>query len=98
MDIEQYYLIKLAEEASEISQIALKTSQFGMDEAYQVLTNKERIHAELNDLLAVVGVLNANYNFGFTPNEEAMKEKIKKMNEYLQYSYDCGKIHAALGE
>ena len=30
MSYEQFLLLKLAEEASEISQIALKTAQFGM--------------------------------------------------------------------
>ena len=48
----QYLLTKLAEEANEVGQIALKTQQFGVDEGMpgQPFTNAERTHQELNDL------------------------------------------------
>lgn len=48
----QHYLTKLAEEGSEVAQIALKTQQFGADEVMpgQPLNNFERCHLELDDL------------------------------------------------
>ena len=47
MSYEQFLLLKLAEEASEISQIALKTAQFGMFETIPggSENNAERIHS-----------------------------------------------------
>lgn len=64
---EQHMLTKLAEEGCEISQIALKTVQFKMDEKRpdQPFTNKERIHQEINDLMGVIRVLNREHNFGY---------------------------------
>lgn len=88
----QYLLTKLAEEASEISQIALKTQQFGLYEMCQGLnsTNEQRIHQEINDLLAIVDMLNKEYDFGFEPDETSLKEKTAKVNKYWRYSKDLG--------
>lgn len=94
MTHEQFLLMKLAEEASEISQIALKTAQFGMTEKHpdMALNNKERIHLELNDLLAVVDELNTWTQFGFKENYAAKINKIEKLNKYLGYSVSLGKV------
>lgn len=94
MSHEQFLLIKLAEEASEIAQIALKTAQFGMTEKHPdlPLNNKERIHLELNDLNAIVDELNSWANFEYTPNYEAKINKIEKLNTFLGYSIQLGKV------
>ena len=94
MSREQYLLIKLAEEASEIAQIALKTSQFGMEEKYHKLdtNNKERIHAELNDLLGVVDLLNGESGFGFTQDSVASCTKAEKINKYYKLSQELGMV------
>ena len=90
----QYLLTKLAEEAAEVAQIALKTSQFGPDEKMpgQLLTNFERIHLELNDLLAVVDCLNKFHSFGFDPDPVAMFNKQLKIGKYRQYSIELGLV------
>lgn len=90
MNREQYLLCKLAEEASEIAQIALKTQQFGMDEVYLTDSNKERIHKELNDLLGIIEMLNAEYNFNFFPDDIQIQEKVDKVNLYYAYSKQLG--------
>ncbi|MCU4606998.1 MULTISPECIES: hypothetical protein [Acinetobacter] len=94
MTHEQFLLMKLAEEASEIAQIALKTAQFGMTEKHPDLSlnNKERIHLELNDLLAVVDELNSWAHFGFKEDYAAKVNKIEKLNKYLGYSIRLGKV------
>lgn len=94
MTHEQFLLMKLAEEASEIAQIALKTAQFGMTEKHpdMTLNNKERVHLELNDLLAVVDELNTWTQFGFKENYAAKIKKIEKLNKYLGYSVSLGKV------
>ena len=94
MTHEQFLLMKLAEEASEIAQIALKTAQFGMTEKHPdlPLNNQERIHVELNDLNALVDELNTWCQFGYKPNYEAKIKKIEKLNTFLGYSIRLGKV------
>ncbi len=95
----QWLLSKLAEEASEVSQISLKTSQFGPDEVMpgQPLTNFQRTHGELNDLLAIVEVLNDEYNFDFkcdlnSLDRNAIELKKQKLEKYYRYSVSLGLV------
>lgn len=88
----QYYLGKLAEESSEVAQIALKTQQFGPKEIMpgQPLNNFEMCHLELDDLWAVIEELNNKFGFGYTPNREQTEAKKAKMQKYLGYSIRLG--------
>lgn len=94
MDHLQYYLTKLAEECSEVAQIALKTQQFGPTEIMpgQPLTNFERCHAELDDLMAIVEELNDKYGFAYKPNRGKIEAKKTKVKKYLGLSIDLGKV------
>lgn len=98
----QYLLTKLAEEASEVAQIALKTNQFGPDscDPRDQVTNTERIHKELIDLLAIVEMLNEEFSFNFaTDSEETWYCKLAKkgkVNKYYRYSQDCGMCYDPL--
>lgn len=94
MNREQYLLLKLGEEASEITQIVSKTSQFGMEEKHPDLlwNNKERVHQELNDLLGIVEMLNEECDLDYTPDEVAIQYKKKKVNKYYEYSKKLGKV------
>jgi NTP pyrophosphatase (non-canonical NTP hydrolase) len=77
MNREQFLLTKLAEECAEVAQMALKTQQFGMNESKpgQLATNKDRLHAELNDLNAIVQMLNDEFGFDYKPNDYDMDKK-----------------------
>lgn len=88
----QFYLGKMAEECTEVAQIALKTSQFGPGEVMpgQPLNNFERCHQELDDLLAMVDELNDKFGFGYTPNPERKAAKKAKVLAYLGYSIHLG--------
>jgi hypothetical protein len=90
----QYYLTKLAEESSEVAQIALKTQQFGRSELMpgQPLNNFERCHQELDDLWAMVEELNEKFDFGYTPNRERIEDKKDKVQKYLGYSIHLGMV------
>lgn len=94
MNQEQYLLVKLAEESSEISQIALKTTQFGLDSFYEPIfrTNQERINDELNDLTAVVELLNEHYGLSFTQDRTAIENKKLKMKKFLLESISLNKV------
>ena len=93
MKIEQYLLVKLAEEASEIAQIALKTAQFGVHEKYHKLDedNLERISGEFNDLLGVIELLRDN-NVYINTNFDKIADKKIKVKKYLKYSQDLGMV------
>lgn len=90
----QHYLTKLAEEASEVSQIALKTQQFGPDEVMpgQPFNNFDRCHHELDDLWAAVEDLNEKFGFNYVPNRERIEAKKRKVQKYLGYSIALGLV------
>lgn len=94
MKYDQFLLTKLAEEASEIAQIALKTQQFGFDEKHPDLafTNKERIKQELNDIMAIIEVMNDKLDFGYVKDTEAIAQKKVKLDKYLRYSIGLGLV------
>ncbi|VWC95739.1 hypothetical protein BLA39750_02210 [Burkholderia lata] len=96
MTLSQYFLVKLAEEASEVAQIALKCAHFGLSEVQpgQPLTNAERVYGELNDLLAILRGLSlvSEGEFAFEADEEAMKRKLSKVAHYLAYSQSLGLV------
>ncbi len=90
----QHLLVKLAEEGSEIAQIALKTSQFGAHEIMpgQPHTNFQRCHQELDDLFAVVELLNDNHGFNYVPDTGRRDAKKAKLAKYLGYSIHLGLV------
>lgn len=88
----QHLLTKLAEEAAEVAQIALKTQQFGPDEIMpgQPHTNFQLCHLEIDDLFAVVELLNENHNFEYVKSERRIKAKKEKIVKYLAFSTELG--------
>lgn len=96
MNKQQYYLTKLAEEASELAQIAVKTSHFGVDSYHPVTlqTNKEALIAEIVDVLATIKVLQ-ELIAGIEPSPEELQElleiKWEKMERYRKLSVQLGK-------
>lgn len=97
----QFLLTKLAEEAAEISQIALKTQQFGLHEKQHKdgPSNRERIIGELNDFNAIIHLLNGEFNLGYhltdPKNHLAMSAKIGKVAHYYEYSKSLGLVSDA---
>lgn len=95
MDRLQYLLTKLAEEAAEVAQIALKTQQFGPYEICPDLpeTNIERVNKEFNDLLAVAEMINEHLEeYALIKLDNLIVNKKNKVNKYYQYSIECGQI------
>ena len=101
MTLTQYFLTKIAEEANEVAQRALKASQFGLSEIQpgRADTNAERLYGELHDLLAVVHRLGevSNREFWFdigSPDQVAIATKLGKVEQYLAYSQSLGLVDA----
>lgn len=96
MTEEQFYYGKLAEEASEVSQIALKIQQFGIDtkDPISMETNRTLLKKELNDLTAVVDELNDKFTLHYKPCEESIKAKKEKINKFKQVTIELGHVQA----
>ncbi|MCU7877259.1 MAG: hypothetical protein KZQ84_10750 [Candidatus Thiodiazotropha sp. (ex Lucinoma borealis)] len=100
MNLQQHLLGKLAEEGTKVGQIALKTQQFGFDECCpnQPYSNTERTHQEIDDMMAIVEMLN-DIGFGYSPSRAWIEAKKEKVVKYLQYSVGLGQVeHKALDE
>jgi hypothetical protein len=102
MSLTQYFLIKIAEEAAEVAQIALKAAHFGLNEIQpgRTKTNAERMYCELNDLLAMVyrlgEVSNGEFSFDVgSPDHVSMATKLAKVEHYLAYSQSLGLVSTA---
>ncbi|CAB3784670.1 hypothetical protein [Pararobbsia alpina] len=96
MTLSQYFLVKIAEEAAEVAQIALKAAHFGLSEVQpgRDESNAQRIYAEMNDLLAMVYELGnvANGEFDFIEDDSAQVNKMEKVASYLGYSQSLGLV------
>ena len=95
MNRKQYLLSKLAEEANEVAQMALKCQQFGFDDRYPDNTsekNSERLINELIDLQGIISMLINEKHLVFISKEQKIFRKIKKVNRYYLYAKQCGQI------
>ena len=90
----EYLLYKVAEECSEVAQMASKSAIFGLDETYalQDHTNAERLMHEYTDLQAVIEMLQAK---GVLPlmDKSRIPEKKIKVLKYMQYSKELGIVN-----
>ena len=95
MNNAQYLLAKLAEEAVEIAQMAIKCQHFGLTETQpgNPESNVDRLKGELNDLLGVVSMLNREVDsFNFSPDVAAIGMKVAKVNHFREYSRSLGLV------
>lgn len=79
-------MAKLAEEAGEVVQRAIKCQQFGLDDEYENVSARDRLHEELNDLYAVVNILNSEFDLGFDPDEGWTMVKKAKIDKWANYA------------
>jgi hypothetical protein len=94
MNADQYHLGKIAEEAVEVAQRALKAQQFGLGEVQpgQDFDNLERLMGEFHDLFTTFE------NFcdlvGANPIPDGVKRhaRLRKMKKFLQLSKDLGQV------
>ena len=89
-----YLLACLAEEGVEVAQRCTKALRFGLGEIQpaQDLTNAERIAGEVNDMRAVLRMLEAHGVIDATPDEEAIQAKIAKVEKFMDYSIAEGQL------
>ena len=95
-----YLLTKLAEEASEVSQAALKCSLFGLDDHHpeRTTTNVQELEQEMVDILAVFAIIQQEFGILSSLSEEeartAAKRKFDKLDHYYHYILEKEKKNA----
>lgn len=96
MNPAQYLLCKLAEEAAEVAQIALKAQQFGLHERQHPSgpTNADRIRAELNDMAGVIQMICDDIGIDLRLDASAARAKIEKVRKYRAYSVNLNLVQA----
>lgn len=91
MNYREYLLSKLAEEASEIAQIAIKSQVFGFDSVdprENGENNLEKLEKELLDLFAVLRLMFPNYSvtgcgtISYSDALDYIKMKQRKLDQY----------------
>lgn len=94
MNRTDHLLVILSEECSELAVQISKALRFGLDEQRDLPTsNRERIQAEYNDLLAVVEMLNwHDASMALYRDEQRINAKKLKVSKYLEYSRELGRI------
>lgn len=94
MNKQQYLLTKLAEEAAEVGQRALKMQQFGKEEKEpgQDFTNEQRLNQELNDLSMIVRLLKEECGLDLYTDPWWFDIKKPKVEKYMKYSQELGMV------
>jgi hypothetical protein len=93
MNKNQYYLMKLAEEAAELAQVALKCAAFGMDEVHPntLEKNYEALIKEWNDVNACAILVETMDNrFEWDCNSDLLDMKFHKIEKYRKISVGNG--------
>lgn len=94
MNKQDHLILKLSEEAVEVSKECHKALTFGIDDRYNRMPSiRQKIVMELNDLFAVVEMLQDE---GVLPmivvNEYLIDAKKKKVAKFMKYSKKKGKL------
>lgn len=97
MTYEQYLMSKLAEEATELAQRALKLQQYGAQEREVGTdrTNADRLRDEWIDVLATIRMAKEAGTLTMPDTAEvdaAIARKVAKINRYLALSRDLGQV------
>jgi len=96
MDRTQWFLSKLAEEATEVSQRAMKAQQFGVGEVQpeQPLNNLERLVLEAHDFIATYQLMMAELDAGIEPmpGPGEIEQRRQKMEKFLSLSQRLGMV------
>lgn len=88
----EHLMTILNEECAEIVQATTKALRFGLDEGRDIQgTNVERMRKEVNDLLAMVEMLEKE-GVDLSPDYAHRAQKKAKVEHYLLYSTECGTL------
>lgn len=89
-----FWTLKLQKACLDLSKIAGKCMQFGLMERQAELqvTNLSRLADSVLELYNCIQVLNQEFEFSYTFNEERIKLKNQKIQKYHDYSVELGLV------
>lgn len=90
----QYLIDVLGEECNEIAVRASKIIRFGLKEIQpgQPLTNAQRLALELDDLTAMIELINERVPGTYIPDRSNIDAKKEKVTKFIKYSEQCGTV------
>lgn len=94
MNANEHLLQCLSEECSEVAHRVSKALRFGLGDIQsgQELNNAQRIRQELNDLQAVIELLDDSGVISKTPCTDAITAKKLKVAKYMEHARSNGAI------
>jgi hypothetical protein len=94
MNKANHLLTCLAEECAEVSHRICKAMRFGLEEIQpgQSLTNAQRIAEELDDLVAVIEMLEDEGLVPRTGTTQSIERKKAKVRSFMEYAEQCGAL------
>ena len=98
MDRTEHLLVCLAEECGEVVQAVGKALRFGLEDSRPeaMATNAQDISREINDLIAVVELLE---ECGALPRHHTIRDieaKKAKVEAFMKYAEECGRLHVGV--
>ena len=93
MNKQQYFLMLLMEEASEVAQAASKCVRFTPEHAYYDKSNIERLDVELTDFFTVLELVEASTGYKFC--RLASTDKLARITEYVNISQHMGVLNGS---
>ena len=96
MTREQFLYTKLAEECNEVAHICSKIVQFGAQDyhPHTHIQNVQALHGELNDMKAVIQMLNDECGMGYRIDVQGIEKKKAKINKWAAISTEMGFVEA----
>lgn len=89
----EHLLTILSEECGEVVQAASKAKRFGMNEGRDITgTNALRLKQEINDIYAMIEMVQCEFDIDLEKSWDMMNEKQKKVEKFLIYSEKCGTL------
>ena len=89
----EHLLTILTEECAEVQQATTKALRFGLDEGRDIkVLNSQRMNLEMNDLFAVIEMINDEVGQFMYRDSRLLARKIEKVEKYLSYSKECGTL------
>lgn len=96
MNEEQLLFLLLMEEAAEVQQICSKIIRFGASDFHPKthnIPNAYLLKEELNDMYAIIDLLEAKYvELDLSRDEIMISNKLGKIDKYKEYSKKLGKV------
>lgn len=95
----EHLLTILGEECAEVAQRASKAIRFGLEEKEpgQDATNAERLHVEVDQLMAVLGMLQDRGILPRMENRQVVMDKQARVERYMEYARQCGTLEPEPG-